>query len=181
MPSHARTNTLCPLTFVSLILPLSLLSRLLLFRDELLTTATGRTSCSPHQSVLRTQPMWMVGGPGLRTLSFSPPPLGLRSWLQLRGGCFCQLERRRRRSVPLFLARVQPCCRDPGTDTRSRSPTPFSFSTHTLKNTLSNCVMLQSHVDSSFFLGPSTPPSLQALALFHTHFISLLCSFSLST
>lgn len=44
------------LTF-SLILPLSLLSRLLVFKDELLTTGTGSSSSSPHQSELRTQPI----------------------------------------------------------------------------------------------------------------------------
>lgn len=43
--------------FVSLILPLSLLSTLLLFTDVFLTTGTGCTSCSPHQSELRTQPI----------------------------------------------------------------------------------------------------------------------------
>ncbi|KAK7884774.1 hypothetical protein WMY93_027897 [Mugilogobius chulae] len=87
-----------------LILPLSLLSTLLLFRDELRTTGATGTSSSPHQSELRTHPIKEASLP-------SPCSLAAHSELPASSSsspdcCFCQLEAPKK-ALPLFLAWVQ--------------------------------------------------------------------------
>lgn len=166
--SHTHVNTACTLTFVSLILPLSLLSRLLLFRDELLTTGTGCTSSSPHQSELKTQPIWVDGPWTLRTCSSSSSTSLLLSSLLLSpsvsckqaparapGQLFLSAGEEEREALPLFLALVQLRYRDRGKDMLCMLslPPPLSFYTHTLKNTspLSNSAAVTCRLVSLLF------------------------------
>lgn len=133
----AHEKATCTLTFVSLIFPLSLL-----FRDKLLTTDTGCTSSSSHQSELNMQPIWMDGpwtcwkqssSSSTTTSSLSllfPSVSSTQASTQTPGQLFLSAGAEKE-ALPLFLAVIQLCYRVIGKDVLCM----LSLPSDNLKNT----------------------------------------------